>query len=377
MRAAGAILLIACWAQPLLAAPSRPTDPELELARNLPPYRAVLQERPLDAHAAVAQARALIAEGRRRADIRAFAYAEATLAPLISQAASNADLALTLADIHQYRHDFTGAEVLLDAVIARHRRDAPARLMRAQILLAQGRGAEALRDCLSLVGHEGAAIWSACAAQAYAISGRLSDARRLLDGALRTAPTDERGSAWAAGIMAQLSLQAGDGPAAQVWLRRALATNPDDHVVALDLTDLLIATGHEAEALALLQTRPASDAYLIRKAQALLAVDPVQSTAVQAALRRRFGEADALGDRTHLRERADFELRFGDPRAALSAARENFRSQRELTDLSLVLRAAAAAHDAAGAREALEWLARTRTQDARLQPVLRQLGVAS
>lgn len=370
------VLLVCCWARPLLAAPSRPQDQGLELARNLPPYRAVMLETAGDAAAVIAQARTLIDAGRRRADIRAFAYAEAVLAPIAAQAPGNTQLALTLADIRQYRHDFNGAVALLDAVLLRERHNDVARLMRAQIHLAQGNGAQALHDCLALVGREAAPVWSACAAQAYAIGGRLSDARRLLESSLQSQPANLAGGAWASGVMAQLLQQAGDVTAAEQWLRRAVAADPGDHVVALDLIDLLNATSREPEALVLLRDRPASDAFLIRKAQALRRVDAGGSAAAQSELRRRFAEADALGDRTHLRERADFELRFGDVRAALAAARENFRSQRELTDLSLVLRAAAAANEVDGAREALEWLRRSRTQDARLQPALRQLGVS-
>jgi predicted Zn-dependent protease len=375
MRAICLIAAILCWVQPSPAAPSRPTDAALELARNLPAYRAVLQRTPVDVKTAIAQAQALIEEGRRRADIRAFAYAERTLAPLASQAGSNDELALTLADIHQYRHDFAGASALLDGVLARDAHQAEARLMRAQIRLTQGRGADALRDCLALVGRAAPVIWSACAAQAYAINGRLPEAHRLLEDTFRAQPPQGESGAWAAGVMAQLQQQSGDQVGALASLRKALAAEPRDHVVALELIDLLNDTGAQREALDLLQARPASDAYLLRKAQALRAIDARASSQVQAELRRRFAEADALGDRTHLRERAEFELRFGDARVALAAARENFQTQRELIDLRLLLQAAAASRDASGAREAFDWLARTRTQDVRLQSSLRQLGM--
>ncbi len=371
---------IAGWlllgAQIAHCAPVRPVDPALELARDLPAYR-VPRGVAVDAAAAVVQARLLIDEGRRRADIRAFAYADTVLAPFAPQAATNAPLALLLADIHQYRHDFDGAAQLLDQVLAHDAHDSNARLMRAQVRIAQGRGSEALRDCLNLVGREAAWVWSACSAQAYAISGRLSDAQRLLDTTLRGQELRGARGAWVAGIMAQLAAQRGDRVSEENWLRRALSADPDDHVAAIELLDLLNASGRQAEALQWLRSRPASDAYLIRKAQALESVDAAQAQAVMNEMRRRFAESDALGERSHLRERADFELRFGDARAALAHAQENFRTQRELTDLRLLLQAAAAARDPAGGRAALAWLRQTRAQDAQAVSAASALGGAT
>ena len=369
----GLLLLSAHIAQ---ATAVRPVDPALELAHDLPSYR-VPRGAVQDVGAAIEQARALMAEGRKRADIRAFAYADTVLAPFAARAAVDSPLALLLADIHQYRHDFNGAALLLDQVLARDPRDSNARLMRAQIRIAQGDGHEALRDCLHLVGREAAWVWSACSAQAYAISGRLSDAQRLLEANLRGQELLGTRGAWVAGIMAQLAAQVGDHAAEESWLRRALAADADDHVAALALMDLLNAGGRQTEALQLLTGRPASDAYLIRKAQALKSTDAVQARAVMNEMQRRFAESDALGDRSHLRERADFELRFGDARAALAHAQENFVTQRELTDVRLLLQAAAAAHDPAGGSAAVQWLRETRAQDSQAARIARVLGGAA
>ena len=369
----GLLLLSAQLAQ---ATAVRPADPALELAHDLPAYR-VPRGAAQDVGAAIQQARALIEEGRRRADIRAFAYADTVLAPFAARAAQDAQLALLLADIHQYRHDFNGAAQLLDQMLVRDPRNSNARLMRAQIRIAQGNGREALRDCLHLVGREAAWVWSACSAQAYAISGRLTDGQRLLASNLRGQELEGMRGAWVAGILAQLASQSDDARAEESWLRRALAADPDDHVAAIALIDLLNASGRQSEALRLLAGRPASDAYLIRKAQALQSAVPAQAHAVLNELRRRFAESDALGDRTHLRERADFELRFGDAREALAHAQENFRTQRELMDVRLLLKAAATARDPAGASVALQWLRETHAQDAQASQLARALGGAA
>lgn len=369
----GLLLLSAHLAQ---ATAVRPVDPALELAHDLPAYRVPRGAVP-EVGVAIEQARALIDEGRRRADIRAFAYADTVLAPFASRVDVNPQLALLSADIHQYRHDFEGAARLLDQILIRNPRDSNARLMRAQIYLAQGNGRDALRDCLHLVGREAAWVWSACSAQGYAISGRLADAQRLLQANVGDSALQGARGAWVAGILAQLAAQGGDRTSEERWLRRALVADPDDHVAAIALLDLLNASGRQSESLQLLATRPASDAYLIRKAQALRSGNAAQAQTVLTELRRRFAESDALGDRTHLRERADFELRFGDARAALAHARANFLAQREITDVRLLLQAAIAARDPAGADTALQWLSQSRTQDARAAVLVRLLKGAS
>lgn len=357
------------------ADPYRPVDPNLELAHGLSPYRASLAASAPTLAVAITEARSLISEGRRRADVRAFSYAEKLLAPFAGQTKANVELALMSADIHQYRHDFIGAVQILDDLLQRVPQNASARLMRGEIRLAQGRGREALKDCLSLVGRESPWIWSACAAQSYAISGRLAAAKQLLNATLRDATIEGERSAWAAGIMADLSAQSGAPAEAETWLLRALSANPDDHVAAIQLLDQWILAGRSQQALELLRNRPVSDAYLIRKAQVLAAVDPAQSRLVVGDLERRFVEADALGDRTHLRERAMFELVFGNSKAALAHARENFQTQRELIDARLVLHAAASLHDKEGAGEVVAWLRDTHTEDVRLTPDLQVLGI--
>jgi len=196
----------------------------------------------------------------------------------------------------------------------------------------------------------------------------------MLAATLPVGPISGASGAWAAGIMADLAAQSGDPAQEEEWLTRALAANRDDHVAAIELIDLWLSSGRSAQALQFMQGRPVSDAYLLRKAEGLRALDPPQSRAVVADLERRFAEADALGDRTHLRERALFELKFGHPRAALAHAQENFRTQRELIDLRILLESAAAAEDPTAAADALAWLKESHTEDARLTATLARLG---
>ena len=186
-------------------------------------------------------------------------------------------------------------------------------------------------------------------------------------------PLSGSGGSWVAGVMAELALQNDDRVSAETWLQRAIAADPEDHVAAVELLDLWNDSGRAAQAIFFMKDRPASDAFLIRKAIALRALGDPTLKAVVAEMTRRFTEADELGDRTHLRERATFELQFGDPKSALAHAQENYRTQRELVDLRVLLQAAVAVGSTDGARDGLTWLHESHSQDKRLAPELAKL----
>jgi hypothetical protein len=74
------------------------------------------------------------------------------------------------------------------------------------------------------------------------------------------------------------------------------------------------------------------------------------------------------GDAVHRREQARYLLDVDrQPTAALAAARDNWRVQREPDDILILLRAARAANQPDAGAPALEFLKRTGLQDSRLQ----------
>jgi hypothetical protein len=86
-------------------------------------------------------------------------------------------------------------------------------------------------------------------------------------------------------------------------------------------------------------------------------------------LRTRFEAGRRRGDKLHLQDEARFALVFeNQPRHALKLALENWQlQQREPGDARIILEAALAAGDPAGAEPALEWLARTGHEDGHLR----------
>jgi len=315
----------------------------------------------------LAQARQLIEAGRATGDPRTLGYAAAMLAPWPpSRDDAPADALVLHATIMQSRHDFTGAKALLDRVIARDPRHAQALLTRATIAQVQGDHASVRRDCNAVrpASPDAAAV---CLAAADAATGA-DDAALASLAAVTARPTPLRG--WALSIAGDIRLQRSE-PAAAAALYQAALREGEDLLTRVALADARLAQGNTAAALAVLDEAPATDAVLLRRWLALRAGAPAPAAdAVRAELAARSAAASARGDRPHAREAAWFALEDGRAAEALALALENWRAQREATDLWLLARSARAAGDAAALAEARAWQQRTRLNDVRLRAAL-------
>jgi hypothetical protein len=82
-------------------------------------------------------------------------------------------------------------------------------------------------------------------------------------------------------------------------------------------------------------------------------------------------EADARGERAHLRDRARFELMLlRDPAKAHASARASFRDRNEPDDALLLAETAAATGDQESLRAVRAWQQRYRYEDVRLDNFL-------
>ena len=358
------------------AAPFRPANPELVLL-ELPPRADLADLRRLDAEyrreprdpdRLERQIGAQLATGRRLSDPRYFGQAEALLTAWRADPARNQTIGLAIAwaDIQQHRHDYVAARATLDRILTTTPGSAQARLMRAQLGLAEGRLDEARRDCAALVREAGIGV--GCLAQVLGMNGSLDRAAALMDRALLTAGHDGATLSWMLTARADMAARAGDARFRQ-WLEQAHRADPDDQYARLALADALIAAGAAGDARALVAAGPRSDAALLRLA-IIGARGSAGASAEAAELQARYAEAEARGEQVHLRDLARFRLDVQhDLHGALAAARENFHLQRETADVRILLEAAHAAHDRSAAGELLEWRRRTGFEDHTLDPL--------
>ncbi|HXF45553.1 MAG TPA: hypothetical protein VNK91_05485, partial [Burkholderiaceae bacterium] len=183
--------------------------------------------------------------------------------------------------------------------------------------------------------------------------------------------TDGGLRAWALALLAQCYEQRGERAQADAAYRAALAAG-DDLVTRLAYADFLLAQGALDAARAVLADLPAADGVLLRRWRVARSAGG-NATALETALAARLREAQLRADGSallHARDWAAFELERGNAAAALQLARSNWDAQREIEDLLLLTRAAAASGDRAALAEVRAWIEKTGLQDVRLAALL-------
>ena len=336
----------------------RQSQPDAELLPLLDAWRA---DRSAATTAALASA--FIERARSRREPSYFGRAEAVLAPLASRRGAAASLRRLYAEVLQYRHDFAGAEQLLDSILKEQAHDADARLLRASVRLVRGDFEGARADCALLAASGGdiAVPGFACFAEALAGGGELDRGLALLSLPAHPRSLAPASGAYLLATRAELRERDDNFAGAIADYRTALSLAPTDDSIRAALADALAASGMADEARAELAVDKASVALLVRSAALTEGSQRAEFTARASSW---LSLEAARGDALHFREAAMLALVNGEPMKALAAAQANFEIQRELPDVRVLARAARAVGDAKALSELRRWLQETGYRDA-------------
>lgn len=354
------------------AAPRLPSDDaevleRLSLVRDSPESAALRQLRarvaaaPTDPAPAAALARRYFGLAMAQGDPRFVGYAQAVLRPW-DEALAPADILLVRAMLRQYRHDFDGALRALALALERDPSNAESRAWRAAIFMVRAEYGKAAGECAALAALSDDLLAAGCSAYVEATTGRTRAAYDRLRAALEQhADADAGVRLWVQTRLAEMADRLGDAAAAENHFRAALALGIDDNFLLAAYADFLLEQGRQREVVALLKDRGRSDTLLLRLALAMHELGMPEAPQQARVLAERFAAAALRGDRLHLAEEARFLLELRrNTGAALAAAAENWKTQREPRDALILLQAARAARAPAAAAPALDWLARTK-----------------
>jgi len=369
------------------AAPHRPDRDDAVLERLSPAVVALRQLRGTrvavatpELSTALADARHYIELGRTWSDPRAYGYAQAALGSWWTAEPAPAKVLVLRAHILQFRHEFDAALVQLASALRSEPFDADAWLLLASIEQVRGNVRAARSACLKLIPIADPLVGAGCAALTAVLSGRSQQGEQLLAQAL-TRPTAASPSerAWAWTTLAELRARRGDATAAEDAFLAALKLAPDDVYARAAYADLLLDQQRPRDVRTLLGDDPAqADATLLRAAIAARSNADTDADALEQNIARRFAEARARGDQTHLREQARFALELQhDARHALDLAQRNFAVQREPADARVLLESALAANDEAAAQPALDWLRETGIDVVQLDALARRASTGA
>jgi hypothetical protein len=371
------------WAMPHIPAndnviveklPVRANDPA---ARDLRELRSAHAAEPDNRDISVRLARRYFNLASAEGDPRYVGYAEAAIRPWTALPAPPTDVILMRALIRQYRHDFNPALRDLDAVVAADPGNTEALQWQFALHLVQADYGAARERCTVLAPLTTPLAATACTAILDGINGQARQAYARLSAALaqRTAAgaMDVEYRQWLLTRLGEMALRSGDKTLAEKHFREAIATGVVDGFVLAAYVDLLLDEKRPAEVVTLLKDWVASDILLLRLALAEDAVHAPLAAAHKQALADRFAAAALRGDKLHQQEESRFELQMhGDAPKALALAIENWKSQREPRDARVLMEAALARGDAAAAKPALDWMARTGFEE----PRYRELAAA-
>ncbi len=380
-------LTIAAFAAPQRAGRSAvtylPAEPGQIVAR-VPPRdpgevaaRQALAESPDRVEVATALARVDVQRYHTLSDPRFLGRAQATLARWWKLPDPPAEVLLLRATIHQSIHEFSSAREDLDRLVALQPDNAQAQLTRAVVATVTGDYAAARQSCRAIASLASPLVVATCEAPLEGIAGRADAAYSQLAASLaHTHSTDAGVRGWALTALAELAVQRGDTAAATGHLHEALALDETDAYARNLLADILLETGHAAEASSLLTGREAIDSHLVRLAIIEHALHSTEAPRLITAMRDRIEAAAQRGDRIHLREEARFTLAVeGMPARAMAIARANWEVQKELADARLLAETCAAAHDRDAAAPVIAWARLTGVRDVWLDRSLASLGV--
>jgi tetratricopeptide (TPR) repeat protein len=309
-----------------------------------------------------------VSRSRATGDLRYLGYADATLQPWMRQSAVPSAVRVLEATILQSRHAFDAALTQLDLTLQVQPDDAQAWLTRATVLRVLGRYDEALTSCNHLAAQADAAITNLCRESLRGLTGHLQSAYAVLVALPQQAlPAEAR--AWRYSELGEMAARQGDDAAAEHWFREGLQLAPEDFYMRAACADLLLRHGRAAETLQLLSGYESIEPMLLRIAIAQQQLGDGRGAQSRAMLSSAFEVEQQRGEAVHRREQARFLLDVEhQPQAALAAAQENWRLQREPDDLLILLRAAQAAQRPESAAPALLFVRQHGLEDVRLEP---------
>jgi tetratricopeptide (TPR) repeat protein len=362
--------LPACMAN---ARPFIPQDDSAVLAEVVPGTRhAELATRRIATKrldVALALAQLYIKQARSTGDLRFLGYAEAVLDPWVGPATTSADALVLHATVLQSRHDFAQALSVLEHARALRPDDAQAWLTSATVLRVLGRYDQSMSACDKVAVRADPVVVELCKQSIRGLTGNLPLAYVAISQInSQGMPAQER--AWRDSELGEMAVRLGKDAEAEHWFRNGLRSSPGDFYVRAAYADLLLRNQRAREALALLKDQETLEPLLLRIAiaQKMLRDPGLQQSS--ARLAAAFAAETQRGDGVHRREEARFLLDVqDDPRAALAAALQNWKIQRESDDVLVLIRAAFAAGVPQAASPATAFVREHGIQDVRIDKV--------
>lgn len=315
---------------------------------------------------AIPLAQFYIRQSRSSGDLRYLGYAQAVLAPWVTQEPPLPDVLVLQATLQQSRHEFSASLTTLERALKVRPSDPQARLIQAAVLRVLGRYPEATAACEEFSRVAAPRLGTLCLQSLRGLNGQLESAYTALT---QLPPQGWLSSeeSWLYSELGEMAVRLGRDDEAQRWFQQDLHLAPMDFYVRAAYADLLLRQGRPADVLALLQGQESLEPLLLRIAIAQHQLHDPRLSQSSARLKAAFAAEEQRGEAVHRREQARFLLEVEEqPRLSLAAALENWAVQREPDDVLVLVSAAKAAGNAGAAQPAFEFVRTAGQSDVRV-----------
>jgi tetratricopeptide (TPR) repeat protein len=311
-----------------------------------------------------------IKQARSTGDLRFLGYAEAVLEPWAGPASTSAEALVLHATVLQSRHEFSRALGVLEQARALRPDDAQAWLTSATVLRVLGRYDQAMSACEKISARADPNVVELCKQSIRGLTGELQSAYTAIS-QINSLSMPEGERAWRDSELGEMAVRLGKEDEAEHWFKNGLRASSGDFYIRAAYADLLLRNNRAREALDLLQGQETLEPLLLRMAIAQKALRDPGLAQSSARLSAAFAAEAQRGDGVHRREEARFLLDVqNNPRAALAAAQENWKVQREADDVLVLMRAAVAAGVPRAADPAMTFVREHGVQDVRIAAVM-------
>lgn len=277
-------------------------------------------------------------------------------------------LFLYKADAQQYLHKFD--EALFTLSLATEL--SGAKLMKANILLTQGRYKEAAEECKQLIGKLDEVFAITCYSHAISLNGQLEKGHQLLSRFVTVLEKRKFSNLqWPYAVLGEMSERRSDYDKAELFYNKALKIDSNDVASRMALADIFIEQKRYDDALKLTSDFLKFDSVLLRYVRALNIQGDLTTNGYFCELKRRVLRYKNKQEHLHYDTKSEYQLYFTpDIDTALSDIQQHWSQQKLPRDARLISRISFIKGEIDVLDELREWQLANHLEDQSLSEIL-------
>lgn len=313
----------------------------------------------------VSEIKQLIAIAKAKRDEKSY---KQILSKIKIEEVLNPVLFLYMADAQQYFHQFDEALYTLELAT-----ELPgAGLMKANILMTQGRFKEATKTCRQLVGKIDELLAITCYSQAISLNGQLEKGYKVLSAFVRSIKDNrENDLQWTYAVLGEMSERLNKLKQAEEYYEKALKIDTNDVSSRIALSDILIDQKRFDDVIKLTEKNLRYDPVLLRYVRALNIQGDKRMNGYFCELKRRVLSYKNKKEHLHYDTKSEYQLYFTDDiETAMKDIQQHWNQQKLPRDARLISKVGVLKGEFEVLDEVRQWQLANKLEDQALTQIL-------